>query len=198
MRPLFRLKLTNEVDATIVDKSQGINQTQTPFQRVHLGMDQPLRVHNIMNFRRKDDCAFFVFVLKKCLVPFIRDMSPNGHWFVQDSNLKLYTKVYVLTGGSLLPNHWNWTPSKPLAWIESVRREVVPRSKLELMDRIRAVWRTLRVANGSDMLDTWRQWCQQTFSVTEEQQGIDLKLYSLYYCYAKPVLLYPCMTYVAM
>ena len=103
MRPLFRLKLTNEVDATIVDKSQGINQTQTPFQRVHLGMDQPLRVHNIMNFRRKDDCAFFVFVLKKCLVPFIRDMSPNEHWFVQDSNLKALHK-------SLCINWWLTPP----------------------------------------------------------------------------------------
>ena len=126
----------------------------------------PLKVHvwagisyrgrtSLCIFEGKMNAPLFISILKKSLVPFIRDVYPDGHRFVQDNDPKHCSKrarkFYAEQG-------INWRPTPPESpdlnpienlWHELkeyIRRKVKPRSKLELMDGIRAFWRTVRVA----------------------------------------------------
>ena len=126
----------------------------------------PIKVHvwasisrrgrtGISIFERRMNAPLFINVLKETLLPYLRDVFPDGHRFMQDNDPK-HTSVaaqqfYVDSG----INHWKTPPESPdLNPIENMwhelkeflRREVKPHSKQELIDGIQQFWATVTVA----------------------------------------------------
>ena len=124
----------------------------------------PLKVHvwagishrgrtTLCIFEGKMNAPLFISILKKSLVPFIRDVYPDGHRFVQDNDPKHCSKRAQKFYAEQGINWWPTPPESPdLNPIENLWHElkeyirrVKPRSKQELMDSIRAFWRTVTV-----------------------------------------------------
>lgn len=91
-------------------------------------------------------------ILEQTLLPFIRDVYPNGHKFMADNDPKhtsLYARDFLVTEGI----NWWRTPAEspdlnPIENIwhelkEFIRREVKPKMKQELIDGIEAFWSTV-------------------------------------------------------
>ena len=110
---------------------------------------------NLCIFDGKMNAALFVAILEKSLVPFIRNVYPDGHHFVQDNDPKhcsrLARKFYAEKG----INWWPTPPESPdlnpieCLWHELkeyIRREVKPRTKNELVVGIKAFWATVTVS----------------------------------------------------
>ena len=93
-------------------------------------------------------------ILENTLLPFIRDVYPNGHKFMADNDPKhtsLHAKDFIAMNGI----NWWRTPAEspdlnPLENLwhelkEFIRREVKPKTKQELIDGIEAFWSTVDV-----------------------------------------------------
>ena len=122
----------------------------------------PLKVHvwagishcgkaGLCIFEGKMNAPLFVSILRSSLLPFIEDLYPDGHRFVQDNDPKhcsrIGRKFYEQEG----INWWTTPPESPdlnpieNLWYELkefIRREVKPTSK-ELISGIRAFWETV-------------------------------------------------------
>lgn len=96
----------------------------------------------------------FVEILDETLLPFIRDVYPDGHKFMQDNDPK-HTSGYA---GEWMKDHGvNWwkTPAEspdlnPIENLwhelkEYIRREVKPKTKDQLIDGISEFWGTVNV-----------------------------------------------------
>ena len=95
------------------------------------------------------DAALYVKVLEETLLPFLRDIYPDGHRFMADNDPK---HTSALARRFLEENNVTWwrTPaeSPDLNPIENLwhelkehnRREVKPQTKQELVDGIHAFW----------------------------------------------------------
>ena len=88
---------------------------------------------------------FFILILGKSLVPFIRDIYPDGHRFVQDSDPKhcsRFAREYYKVNGT---NWWPTPPESPdlnpieLVWheMEYLRRTTKPKTKKNLSMELR-------------------------------------------------------------
>lgn len=100
------------------------------------------------------DRFLFTDILGKTLVPFIEDMYPDHHRFMQDNDPK-HTSVHA--SNFISQNRINWwkTPAEspdlnPIEnmWHELkefIRREVKPKTKQELIEGILTFWETVTV-----------------------------------------------------
>ena len=125
----------------------------------------PIKVHvwaGISMRGRTGICIFdgimnaplYIQILEQTLLPFLREVCPDGHRFMADNDPKHTSNA---AKEYLLDNQVNWwrTPAKspdcnPIENIwhelkEYQRREVKPKTKQELIDGIRAFWSTVDI-----------------------------------------------------
>ena len=105
-------------------------------------------------FEGKMNAPLFVSILRSTLLPFIKDIYPDGHRFIQDNDpkqcSKLAQKFYKEEGviwWPTLPESPDMNPIENL-WHELkeyIRQEVKPTSKAELIAGIKAFWETVTV-----------------------------------------------------
>ena len=103
-------------------------------------------------FEGKMNAPLFIEILKKSLLPFIKDVYPDGHRFVQDNDPKhcsLAARQFYEESGIMW---WPTPPESPdlnpieMLWHELkefIRRVVKPTSKQQLIDGIKAFWETV-------------------------------------------------------
>ena len=105
-------------------------------------------------FEGKMNASLFISILRSTLLPFIKDIYPDGHRFIQDNDPKHCSKLARKFYNEEGVNWWT-TPSESLdmnpienMWHELkeyIRREVKPTSKAELIHGIKAFWETVTV-----------------------------------------------------
>jgi len=95
------------------------------------------------------DASVYVDILQKTLLPFLEQVYPDGHRFMQDNDPKHTSR---LGKRFLTDNHVEWWKTPPESpdlnpienmWHELkefLRREVKPRTKDELVDGIQQFW----------------------------------------------------------
>ena len=95
------------------------------------------------------DTSVYVDILQKTLLPFLEQVYPDGHRFMQDNDPK---HTFRLGKRFLADNHVEWWKTPPESpdlnpienmWHELkefLRREVKPRTKDELVDGIQQFW----------------------------------------------------------
>lgn len=100
------------------------------------------------------DATLYTTILKNTLLPFIEDVYPEGHRFMQDNDPK-HTSSFAQA--FMKDNHINWwrttAESPDLNPIENLwhelkeylRREVKPKTKDELVKGIQEFWETVSV-----------------------------------------------------
>ena len=96
----------------------------------------------------------YVDILENTLIPFIKDIYPQKHRFMQDNDPKHVSK---LAQQYFLDNNINWwrTPAEspdlnPIENLwhelkEYLRREIKPKNKAELIEGIEEFWSTVDV-----------------------------------------------------
>lgn len=101
------------------------------------------------------DGELYVDILESTLLPFLANKYPLGHCFMQDNDPKHTCGV---TKSFFEHNHVNWWHTPPESpdlnpienmWHELkeyIRRETKPRSKEELVEGIKAFWKTVDAA----------------------------------------------------
>ena len=100
------------------------------------------------------DAVLFVEILQKTLLPFIEEVYPFGHRYMQDNDPK-HTSKYAKT---FMENHninWWKTPAEspdanPMENLwhelkEYIRRVVKPKNKDELVEGIKEFWGTVTI-----------------------------------------------------
>ena len=97
----------------------------------------------------------YVDILERTLLPFIHDVFPDGHRFMQDNDPKHVSKLAKEFLRTHNVNWWTTPPESPDAnpienlWHELkefIRREVKPRNKQELIAGLVKFWGTVDVA----------------------------------------------------
>ena len=103
-------------------------------------------------FEGKMNAPLFIEILKNSLLPFIREVYPDGHRFVQDNDPKhcsLAARKFYEENGIMW---WPTPPESPdlnpieMLWHELkeyIRRVVKPKTKKQLVDGIKAFWETV-------------------------------------------------------
>ena len=98
------------------------------------------------------DALLYVEILRSTLLPFIAEKYPEGHRFMQDNDPKHTSRLAQQFFSDNNINWWKTSPESPdLNPIENlwrelkefIKREVKPRTKEELIDGIKAFWRTV-------------------------------------------------------
>lgn len=106
-------------------------------------------------FEGKMNALLYTNILDSTLLPFVKDVFPDSHYlFMQDNDPKHTSRhAQGFLEGDI--NWWKTPPELPdLNPIENLwhelkefmRREIKPKNKQELMDRILAFWNTVDVA----------------------------------------------------
>ena len=100
------------------------------------------------------NAPLFISILRSTLLPFIKDIYPDGHRFIQDNNPKYCSKLAQKFYKEEGVNWWPTPPESPdmnpivNLWHELkeyIRREVKCTSKAELIAGIKAFWETVTV-----------------------------------------------------
>ena len=106
-------------------------------------------------FEGKMDAVMYVDILQKSLKPFVEEVYPDSHRFMQDNDPKHTSRLANEFFQSSNINWWKTPPESPDTnpienlWHELkeyLRREVKPKIKQELIDGIQDFWRTVTVA----------------------------------------------------
>ena len=96
-------------------------------------------------FEGKMDAIMDIDILRRSLQPFIEEVYPDGHRFMQDNDLKHTSR---LANGFFTTHNINWWKTPPESpdcnpienlWHEMkeyLRREIKPRTKQELITRV--------------------------------------------------------------
>ena len=126
------------------------------------------------------DAELFVNIIGLTLLPFLRDVFPDHHRFMQDNDLK-HTSVLGRT--FLERNEVNWwkTPAEspdlnPIENLwhelkEYIRREVKPRTKDGLMNGIHEFWTTVDTAKCQKYIRHLRKVIPKVIEVKSEATG---------------------------
>ena len=108
------------------------------------------------------DAHVYVTILEKPLIPFLREVYPDHHRFMQDNDPKHTSRRAWEFFEQNRINWWQTPPESPdLNPIENLwhvlkeflRREVKPTSKQELVTGIEQFWETVTVENCS--IEVW-------------------------------------------
>ena len=101
------------------------------------------------------DAPLYIDILRNTLLPFIAQKYPRGHRFMQDNDPKHTSRQATTFFSENGINWWKTAPESPdLNPVENVwhelkeyiRREVKPQSKDELIEGIKAFWKTVDTA----------------------------------------------------
>ena len=101
------------------------------------------------------NAAMYVDILKKTLKPFIDEVYPDNHRFMQDNDPKHTSRLASTFFTENRINWWKTPPESPdcnpieNVWHEMkeyLRREIKPTTKQELIDGIHSFWRTVDIA----------------------------------------------------
>ena len=123
------------------------------------------------------DAELYVDILRHTLLPFLHDVYPDGHCFMQDNDPKHTSR---LAAGFFQDNNVNWWRTLPESpdlnpienlWHEMkefVHREVKPHSKDELISGIHQFWQSVTVEKCSQYIRHLRKVFP---SVIREQGG---------------------------
>ena len=124
--------------------------------------------------------VLYTDILKDTLLPFLRDVYPNGHRFMQDNDPKHTSK---LTGKFIQDNQINWWKTPPESpdcnpienlWHELkeyCRREVKPRTKDELVDGILEFWKTVDAQKCQKYIKHLRKVIPKVITLNGEATG---------------------------
>ena len=102
------------------------------------------------------DATLYIEILRRSLLPFIRDNYPDSHRFMQDNDPKHTSKKAADFFSQENVNWWKTPAESPdmnpieNLWHELkeyIRREVKPRNKSQLIVGIKHFWNTLDVQN---------------------------------------------------
>ena len=155
MTPQFRWRLIEEPVVLNTEGSQGTNQDPKHPFKLHVWGGISVRGQtSICIFDGKMNAQLFVSILDQTLVPFIREVYPDGHRFQQDNDPKhcsrLARRFYEDRG-------INWWPTPPESpdlnpienlWHElkeDIQRVAKPKIKAELIAGINNFWDTVTV-----------------------------------------------------
>ena len=95
---------------------------------------------------------FFTGILKDALLPFIKQVYPDGHRYQQDKDPKHTSILARNFRAANNINHWPTPPESPdlnpieMLWAELkhfMRRKIKPRNKDQLIHGILKFWRTV-------------------------------------------------------
>jgi len=126
------------------------------------------------------DAPLYLDVLRKGLLPFITKNFPNSHRFMQDNDPKHRSK---LAQDFLKDNNINWWKTPPESpdlnpienlWHEIkeyIRRQVKPKTKEELIDGIKAFWKTVGVSKCTKYIRHLRKVIPKVIEVEGEPTG---------------------------
>ena len=126
------------------------------------------------------DAELFVNIIGQTVLPFLRDVFPDHHRFMQDNDPK-HTSVLGRT--FLERNEVNWwkTPAEspdlnPIENLwhelkEYIRREVKPRTKDELVNGIHEFWTTVDTAKCQKYIRHLRKVIPKVIEVKGEATG---------------------------
>lgn len=101
------------------------------------------------------DAAMYIDILKETLKPFIDEVYPDNHRFMQDNDPKHTSQLASTFFTENGINWWKTPPESPdcnpieNVWHEMkeyLRREIKPTTKQQLIDGIHSFWRTVDVA----------------------------------------------------
>ena len=98
------------------------------------------------------DADRYIQILQRTLLPFLSDVMPNGHRFMQDNDPKHCSRKAQQFMEVNSINWWKTPPESPdcnpieNVWHELkeyIRREIKPRTKEQLVEGIQAFWATV-------------------------------------------------------
>ena len=119
-----------------------------------MGRDQCAGQDRSVHFYGTMDADAHVEILRQTLPPFLRNVYPDGHKFMQDNHPKHMLRKAITFFEDNSINWWKTSPeSHDLNPIENlwhelkgyVRREVKPRTKEELIQGICQFWDTVTI-----------------------------------------------------
>ena len=131
-------------------------------------------------FKGKMDAIMYIDILRRSLPPFIEEVYPDGHRFMQDNDPK---HTLLLANGFFTTHNMNWWKYPPESpdcnpienlcheMKEYLRREIKPRTKQQLIDGIQEFWETVDVVKCTKYIRHLRKVLPCVIGVEGEATG---------------------------